>query len=104
MAGLVWVANDFGWEVGSLLRTVTWGVTIFAGVTMVSNMPFYSFKDINFKKRVPFWVILALVAGLSVVSWRPSAVLFLAAIRITSYNVCYTKLLRAVSATSSSSQ
>ena len=80
VAGLVWVASDFGWEVGALLRTVAWGVTIFAGATMVSNMPFYSFKDINFKKRVPFWGILALVAALSVVSWRPSAVLFLAAI------------------------
>ena len=80
VAGLVWVASDFGWEAGSALSGITWGLTIFAGVTMVSNVPFYSFKDINFKKRVPFWGILALVAGLSVVSWRPSAVLFLAAI------------------------
>jgi len=80
VAGLVWVVSDFGWTVGSALTAVSWAITVFAGVTMVSNVPFYSFKDINFKKRVPFWVILALVAGLSVVSWRPSAVLFLTAL------------------------
>jgi len=80
VAGLVWVASDFGWSAGPAVAALTWGITVFAGVTMVSNVPFYSFKDINFKKRVPFWVILALVAGLSVVSWHPSAVLFLAAL------------------------
>jgi len=80
VAGLVWVVSDFGWQAGSALAAIAWGITVFAGVTMVSNVPFYSFKDINFKKRVPFWVILALVAGLSVVSWRPSAVLFTAAL------------------------
>jgi len=80
VAGLVWVASDFGWSAGPWLAALTWGVTVFAGATMVSNVPFYSFKDINFKKRVPFWVILALVAGLSVVSWHPSAVLFTAAL------------------------
>jgi len=80
VAGLVWVVSDFGWTVGPALTAVSWAITVFAGVTMVSNVPFYSFKDINFKKRVPFWVILALVAGLSVVSWRPSAVLFLTAL------------------------
>jgi len=80
VAGLVWVASDFGWSAGPPLAAVAWAVTVFAGVTMVSNVPFYSFKDINFKKRVPFWVILALVAGLSVVSWHPSTILFLAAL------------------------
>jgi len=80
VAGLVWVASDFEWAAGAALAAITWGLTVFAGVTMVSNVPFYSFKDINFKKRVPFWVILALVAGLSVVSFRPSAVLFTTAL------------------------
>jgi CDP-diacylglycerol--serine O-phosphatidyltransferase len=74
------VASDFGWSAGPSLAAVAWVVTVFAGATMVSNVPFYSFKDINFKKRVPFWVILALVVGLSVVSWHPSTILFLAAL------------------------
>ena len=51
-------------------------VAIFAGITMVSNVPFYSFKEVNWKRRVPLWVILASVVGISVVSARPSLVLF----------------------------
>lgn len=80
VAGLVWVASDFGLSLGSGLAAVAWGLTMFAGISMVSNMPFYSFKDINFKKRVPFWVILVLVAGLAIVAWRPPMFLFLAAL------------------------
>ncbi|HEY5637277.1 MAG TPA: CDP-diacylglycerol--serine O-phosphatidyltransferase [Burkholderiales bacterium] len=80
VAGLVWVASDFGLSLGSGLAAFAWALTMFAGISMVSNMPFYSFKDINFKKRVPFWVILVLVAGLAIVAWRPPMFLFLAAL------------------------
>jgi CDP-diacylglycerol--serine O-phosphatidyltransferase len=40
---------------------VTWFVTVFAGVSMVSNVPFYSFKDINLKNAVPFWVAVVVL-------------------------------------------
>ena len=33
------------------MRWLAWGVTLFAGVTMVTNVPFYSFKDINLEER-----------------------------------------------------
>ena len=49
---------------------------MFAGFTMVSNVPFWSFKEVNWRKRVPLWVILACVIGLSVVASQPSLVLF----------------------------
>ena len=51
-------------------------MAVFAGVTMVSNVPFWSFKEVNWKKRVPLWVILALVVGFSIVASSPSLVLF----------------------------
>ena len=51
-------------------------VAVFAGVTMVSNVPFWSFKEVNWKKRVPLWVILACVIGISIVASQPSLVLF----------------------------
>jgi CDP-diacylglycerol--serine O-phosphatidyltransferase len=50
---------------------------VFAGVTMVLNVPFWSFKEVNWKKRVPLWVILACVIGFSVVSFKPAVILFL---------------------------
>jgi len=79
MAGLVWVLTDFGFPSGYSfwLAAVTWAVAVFAGITMVSNVPFWSFKEVNWKKRVPLWVILACVLGLSVVASRPSLILFL---------------------------
>jgi CDP-diacylglycerol--serine O-phosphatidyltransferase len=78
MAGLVWVLVDFGFRPGEhlWLAGVTWLVAVFAGVTMVSNVPFWSFKEVNWKKRVPLWVILACVVAISVVASRPSLVLF----------------------------
>jgi CDP-diacylglycerol--serine O-phosphatidyltransferase len=44
---------------------------------MVTNLPFYSFKDINFRKAVPFWAVLAVVAGITVVASKPAMFLFL---------------------------
>ena len=78
MTGLVWVLVDFGFVPRDQIwiAAVTWGVAVFAGVTMVSNVPFWSFKEVNWKKRVPLWVILVLVIGFSVVASSPSLVLF----------------------------
>lgn len=77
VAGLVWVIADFGIQRADWISWIAWGCTMYAGVTMVSNVPFYSFKDINLKKSVPFWVILIAVAAIAVISIRPAVVLFL---------------------------
>jgi CDP-diacylglycerol--serine O-phosphatidyltransferase len=50
---------------------------MYAGITMVSNVPFYSFKEINLKKAVPFWVLASFAAALAVISLKPPVVLFL---------------------------
>jgi CDP-diacylglycerol---serine O-phosphatidyltransferase len=79
MAGYVWVLVDFfgiAPREYQWLAPLTWAVAVFAGVTMVSNVPFWSFKEVNWKKRVPLWVILALVIGISIVASSPSLVLF----------------------------
>jgi CDP-diacylglycerol--serine O-phosphatidyltransferase len=76
VAGLVWALTDFEVVPERWLAGLTWAVTLFVGISMVSNVPWYSFKEINFKKRVPLWVILASVVGITVVASRPSLVLF----------------------------
>jgi CDP-diacylglycerol---serine O-phosphatidyltransferase len=60
----------------SELVWVTWALTIYAGVSMVSNSPFYSFKDLNFKRRVPFIFAAVMVAALLLISADPPSVLF----------------------------
>jgi CDP-diacylglycerol--serine O-phosphatidyltransferase len=76
MTGLVWFLVDFGIRPTDWIALVVWFVAVFAGVTMVSNVPFWSFKEVNWRKRVPLWVILACVIAISIVASRPSLVLW----------------------------
>jgi CDP-diacylglycerol--serine O-phosphatidyltransferase len=78
MVGLVWVMNEYAFEPEESvwLVAITWVVAVFTGITMVSNVPFYSFKEFNWKRRVPLWAILAAVLAYSVVATQPSLVLF----------------------------
>jgi CDP-diacylglycerol---serine O-phosphatidyltransferase len=55
-------------------------VTVLAGVLMVLNVRYYSFKDIDFHNPVPFVSILAFVLILVVVAWHTATVLFILAI------------------------
>jgi CDP-diacylglycerol--serine O-phosphatidyltransferase len=77
VAGLIWVLSDLGLGGEAWLMWLAWVVTMFAGITMVTNVPFYSFKDINLKKSVPFWAALAIVAAMTVIATRPALMLFL---------------------------
>jgi len=77
VAGLVWVFDDLGIDRELWLSVIAWIFTMYAGITMVSNVPFYSFKEFNLKKAVPFWVVVVFAAALAVISLKPSVVLFL---------------------------
>ncbi|HEU4851203.1 MAG TPA: CDP-diacylglycerol--serine O-phosphatidyltransferase [Telluria sp.] len=55
---------------------ISFGVALFAGITMVTNVPFYSFKDVNFKKSVPFIFVFLLALGIALVSIDPPKVLW----------------------------
>jgi CDP-diacylglycerol---serine O-phosphatidyltransferase len=75
VAGLVWVFLDFGFE-GSDVKWFACGLTIFAGLTMISNVKFYSGKEINLRKSVPFVAVAAIALGFALVSSYPAGVLF----------------------------
>ncbi len=77
LAGFVWVIDDFALQRAEWLYGLATAVTFFAAVTMVTSIPFYSFKDINFRRSVPFWGVLVIVLGLMLVSANPPMVLFL---------------------------
>jgi CDP-diacylglycerol---serine O-phosphatidyltransferase len=76
VVGFIWVMSDFGIERVEAWRILAAAITVFAGVTMVSSVPFFSLKTINFRRSVPFWVVLLLVATLVVISSDPPIVLF----------------------------
>jgi CDP-diacylglycerol--serine O-phosphatidyltransferase len=55
IAGFIWAttANDF-----QGLPWVAWALAVSLGFTMVSNIKYYSGKEINIRKAVPFSVVV----------------------------------------------
>ena len=75
VAGLIWVMHDYEIK-GVDIKWFAWALTVFAGITMVSNVKYYSFKDINLRRSVPFWAVLIIVVAFLVISIHPPLVLF----------------------------
>jgi CDP-diacylglycerol--serine O-phosphatidyltransferase len=75
VAGFIWLMNDMGWK-GYELAWVMFGIALFSGLTMVTNVPFYSFKDVQMKKTVPFAVIVLIALGIAAINVHPPIVLF----------------------------
>jgi CDP-diacylglycerol--serine O-phosphatidyltransferase len=63
VAGLVWALNEYQVQ-GANVRWLAWALTVFAGVTMVTSLKFYSGKDINLRKSVPFSVVVGITFGI----------------------------------------
>ncbi len=77
--GLVWVMDDAGFKNASHIDWLTWvafGVTLYAGLTMVTNAPFYSFKVVGGRRTVPFIVLVAIALGIALIALDPPRVLF----------------------------
>ena len=63
LAGLVWAVNEYQVR-GADVKWLAWALTMFAGFTMVSNLKFYSGKDINLRRSVPFSAVVGIALGL----------------------------------------
>jgi CDP-diacylglycerol--serine O-phosphatidyltransferase len=75
VAGFIWLMDDLRFS-GSELTWLSWIITLYAGLTMVTNVPFYSFKDLNFRKSVPFIAVFLIVLIFVAVASAPPNVLF----------------------------
>ncbi len=79
VVGLIWVMDDAGFKQAfqiDWLRWAAFGVTLYAGLTMVTNAPFYSFKVWGGRRTVPFAVIVAIALLIALVNVHPPIVLF----------------------------
>ena len=77
--GFVWLAVS-----GHLTPTLTQYIPhitavlcIYAGVTMVSNAPFFSGKNMGFVRTIPFWVVLVAAIAFICFSSNPSLSAFI---------------------------
>jgi CDP-diacylglycerol--serine O-phosphatidyltransferase len=75
VAGFIWLMTDAG-IAGEDVRWFAFALTLYSGLTMVTNVPFYSFKDVQMKKSVPFAVIVLIALGIAVVNIDPPTVIF----------------------------
>ncbi|WP_042424444.1 CDP-diacylglycerol--serine O-phosphatidyltransferase [Comamonas granuli] len=84
VAGFIWLMTELGVQRGQDHWIMTWtqvtwtmfGFTLYAGLTMVTNVPFYSFKDVQLKKSVPFVVIVLIALGIAIINIHAPTVLF----------------------------
>ena len=75
MAGAVWVAVDNG-VAGSSVAWLAGLVTVACGLLMVSNLKYHSFKQVDFRGKVPFIVVVGVMVFFAVVLAQPPIVLF----------------------------
>jgi CDP-diacylglycerol--serine O-phosphatidyltransferase len=81
LSGFIWVVTDYnlrgdGTLWGLSIPWITFAVAMFAGLTMVTNVPFYSFKDFSMKRSVPFVVLVAIALAIAAINIDPPSVLF----------------------------
>jgi CDP-diacylglycerol---serine O-phosphatidyltransferase len=75
VAGFIWLTTEAGYP-GTELAWPMFVVMLYAGLTMVTNVPFYSFKDLSLKKSVPFAAIVLIALGIAIINIHPPTVLF----------------------------
>ena len=75
LAGLVWVMFDQGVP-GKEMTIFALVLTVTIGLLMVSNVSYYSFKEVDFRNKEPFVVMLLVVLVFVFASIDPPKVLF----------------------------
>ncbi|MGD2116760.1 MAG: CDP-diacylglycerol--serine O-phosphatidyltransferase [Chromatiales bacterium] len=76
MAGAVWLGVDNGIE-GANVSILAALISVATGLLMVSNVRYHSFKEVDFRGKVPFFVVVLVMLVFAVILLQPPLVLFL---------------------------
>lgn len=76
LAGFIWICLEYNWDIETLKYPAI-VLTICTGLLMVSNFRYSSFKEIDLKGKVPFFVATAVMLGIAFVMTQPQTMLFL---------------------------
>jgi len=76
LAGAVWVGADNA-IAGGDVAWLALGLTVVAGLLMVSNLSYSSFKQVDFRGKVPFFAVVVVMLVFAVILTEPALVLFL---------------------------
>lgn len=75
IAGMVWLGHDFSLT-ASVTKIPALIITLAVSALMVSNIRYYSFKDLNMKGEVRFVTVLAMMLVFVLIAIAPPQVLF----------------------------
>ena len=75
LASIVWVGTDNSIEISKLISMGVCSIVAISGILMVTNIKYYSFKGLDFKSRVPFFMIIAAALIFALVQTDPPIVL-----------------------------
>jgi CDP-diacylglycerol--serine O-phosphatidyltransferase len=76
LAGFIWLCLEHNWSIEYVKYTALI-LTITTGLLMVSNFRYSSFKEIDLKGKVPFFVAISVMLGIAFVMAQPQNMLFL---------------------------
>ena len=76
VAGFAWVAHDLGWT-GAELRWPAALLSAFAGISMVTNILYWSGKSIDLRRSFPFVAAASVVLSFALVSIYPGLLFLL---------------------------
>ena len=76
LAGFIWFSLEHGYPV-EIVIYIGIALTITTGLLMVSNFRYSSFKEIDLKGKVPFFVAIAVMLAIAFIMAQPQTMLFL---------------------------
>ncbi|TAL60190.1 MAG: CDP-diacylglycerol--serine O-phosphatidyltransferase [Legionella sp.] len=76
MASFAWLCYQNDWQSYFFISLLTAVLALSAAVLMVSNLEYYSFKEIDFKGKVPFLYVLVMIILFVAIAASPTIVLF----------------------------
>lgn len=79
LAGFIWISIDHQYDV-AVVKYPAIVLTISTGLLMVSNFRYYSFKEIDLKSKVPFFVAISVMLAIAFVMAQPETMLFMLAL------------------------
>ncbi len=76
LAGFILISLEYGYDI-EIIKYLAVILTMSTGLLMVSNFRYSSFKDIDLKGKVPFFVTIAVMLAIAFVMAQPQTMLFL---------------------------
>jgi CDP-diacylglycerol--serine O-phosphatidyltransferase len=93
LAGGLWFCVENGYDVENIKYLVLI-TTISTGLLMVSNFRYSSFKELDFKNRVPFFVAILAMLVISFVLAQPQRMLFILSVAYAASGPIITLVMR----------